>query len=257
VLPQMSSGMAAGASSFGMSGVNAHGLFTAPAALTHVTKVAAWQGVRHWMLPAPHHLLNAAAFARIDGICRCHSVSIVTCAECCCLGQYVLALPALHALYSGARSWLEEPSSRGAAHAHCRFALQLATERLAYLMDHVVAGRSILPGAAMFEAAAAAGRTLSLLSDSTPLATDLCLISVTIPAPVVLAAGVPQALEVAVDCRSDAVHLARLPNAISSGEDSLFPQASSAHDLPRERAAGQVLEVATINAVPAQAARPA
>ena len=109
----------------------------------------------------------------------------------------------------------------GDATCACRVALQLATERLAFLMDHVVAGRSILPGAAMFEAAAAAGRTLSLSADSVPSAAaapDLCLTGLIIPAPVVLAAGAPQALEVAVDCRSSAVQLARLPDAISSGK---------------------------------------
>lgn len=108
-----------------------------------------------------------------------------------------------------------------------RFALQLASERLAYLLDHVVAGRPLLPGAAMFEAAAAAGRTLASTADGVPspamggsgaAAMELCLTSVAIPAPVLLGTAPDQALlEVVVDCRGDAVQLARLPNASVGG----------------------------------------
>lgn len=101
--------------------------------------------------------------------------------------------------------------------AHGRFAAPLTSEALAYLLDHRVAGRSLLPGAAMFEAAAAAGRTLAgPVADgqaATGLAdTDLCLSNVAIPAPVVLAAGGGGvALECAVDCRAGAVQLAQAP----------------------------------------------
>ena len=72
MLPQTRATMAAGASSFGMSGVNAHGLFTAPPLLSqHEPASALWQPVRHWMLPPPHHLLNAAVWGRTDGVCKC------------------------------------------------------------------------------------------------------------------------------------------------------------------------------------------
>lgn len=93
---------------------------------------------------------------------------------------------------------------------------QLATEALAYLLDHKVAGRSLLPGAAMFEMAAAAGRTLAGGAADAHVAPalasmDLCLTAVAIPAPVVLAAGGSGALECTVDCRADAVQLAQAP----------------------------------------------
>lgn len=71
MLPHTRATMAAGASSFGMSGVNAHGLFTAPPVLSHQEpEQAPWRPARHWMLPPPHHLLDAAAYARAEGVCR-------------------------------------------------------------------------------------------------------------------------------------------------------------------------------------------
>ena len=92
VLPQLlRPGMAAGASSFGMSGVNAHGLITAPAVLTHESRAIAWQRARHWMLPLPHHLLNAAAYVRANGMCRCASGVIVTCLTAIPLTACVIA----------------------------------------------------------------------------------------------------------------------------------------------------------------------
>ena len=42
----------------------------------------------------------------------------------------------------------------------CTFSVVLSRARLAYLWDHVVSGRLLLPAAAFFEAAAAAGRSL-------------------------------------------------------------------------------------------------
>lgn len=71
VLPKARPVMAAGASSFGMSGVNAHGLFTAPPELRHEEHLGVpWQPARHWMLPRPHRLLAAALHSRADGTCR-------------------------------------------------------------------------------------------------------------------------------------------------------------------------------------------
>ncbi len=71
MLPKNSSVMAAGASSFGMSGVNAHGLFLAPGELRHTRSAVAWQGVRHWMVPQAHHMLNLVSCSRSEGTCGC------------------------------------------------------------------------------------------------------------------------------------------------------------------------------------------
>ena len=71
----------------------------------------------------------------------------------------------------------------------CRFLVQLSQPALSYLMDHIVAGRSLLPGAAMFEATTAAGCTLAEKSS-----VDLCLADISIPSPVVMQSGVSQEL---------------------------------------------------------------
>jgi hypothetical protein len=49
-----------------------------------------------------------------------------------------------------------------------RLTVQLAAPATMYLWDHIVAGRSILPGAAMLETALAAGRALGA-ADWAPL----------------------------------------------------------------------------------------
>ena len=74
VLPCTRPIQAAGASSFGMSGVNAHGLFTAPPKQLRREQQphgVPWQRARHWLLPRPHRLLAAALYDRADGMCRC------------------------------------------------------------------------------------------------------------------------------------------------------------------------------------------
>ena len=61
---------------------------------------------------------------------------------------------AAHALLAVAAAWA------GSA----LFQARLGSAALAYLMDHRVGGRALLPGAAMFEAAAAAARALQVLT---------------------------------------------------------------------------------------------
>lgn len=69
-LPLSSDMMSAGASSFGMSGVNAHALFASPKVLAHAVSEVGWQRDRHWMAPSHHHLLDSAKFSRQAGQCR-------------------------------------------------------------------------------------------------------------------------------------------------------------------------------------------
>ena len=98
-----------------------------------------------------------------------------------------------------------------------------------------MAGRSLLPGAAMFEMAAAAGRTLAgTAADGHGAAAlagiDLCLTALAIPAPVVLAAGGGgSALECTVDCRADAVQLAQAPAGAGGGARGAPPQDCMQH----------------------------
>ena len=80
--------------------------------------------------------------------------------------------------------------------------MQLAQPALSYLMDHVVAGRCLLPGAAMFEGAAAAGATLAEAAGP-----GLCLTGISIPAPVVMQAGRLQTLMCTVDNAQGGVQL--------------------------------------------------
>lgn len=107
----------------------------------------------------------------------------------------------------------------------CRFTTQLAQPALGYLMDHIVAGHCLLPGAAMFEAAAAAG---ACLEDATSL--DLCLAGVAIPAPLVMQPGKLQALSGIVDASQGAVQLQE-DSLMSPGDsrDILIDQPLCAH----------------------------
>ena len=66
ILPRMS----AGASSFGMSGVNAHGLFASPNTLIRQVSSLNWERGRYWMSP-PNYCLLVEANQRQTAQCRC------------------------------------------------------------------------------------------------------------------------------------------------------------------------------------------
>ena len=80
--------------------------------------------------------------------------------------------------------------------------MQLTQPVLSYLMDHIVAGRCLLPGAAMFEGVAAAGATLAEAAGP-----GLCLTGVSIPAPVLMQAGGAHSLMCLVDSMQGGVQL--------------------------------------------------
>ena len=80
--------------------------------------------------------------------------------------------------------------------------MQLSQPVLSYLMDHIVAGRCLLPGAAMFEATAAAGCALAEMSG-----VDLCLADISIPSPVIMQSGASQELACMVNASQGTVAL--------------------------------------------------
>ncbi len=90
-----------------------------------------------------------------------------------------------------------------------RLMMQLAQPALACLMDHVVAGRCLLPGAAMFEGASAAGATLAEAAGP-----GLCLTGVSIPAPVMMQAGRVQTLLCTVDNAHGGIQLQQSSQAV-------------------------------------------
>ncbi|BDA51457.1 probable inactive phenolphthiocerol synthesis polyketide s at N-terminal half [Coccomyxa sp. Obi] len=66
--------VAAGTSSFGMSGVNAHALFSAPDvgqddSSDESTHALTWQSERHWVVPAAHGLLRSFTGGEVGGTC--------------------------------------------------------------------------------------------------------------------------------------------------------------------------------------------
>ena len=105
-------GPAAGTSSFGMSGINAHLLLSAAGAAWQVGAAhgLAWQRQRHWPAPQPHPLLHSCT-AGMDG--------------------------------------------------SLQFSCSFAAARMAFVWDHRVAGRIVLPPTCLLELLHAAARTAS------------------------------------------------------------------------------------------------
>lgn len=72
-IPQDRGAFPVGCSSFGMSGVNAHGIFTAAEKLDDVAtlgQVVRWEKARHWLAPAPRHMLSSTVFDRPSRVVR-------------------------------------------------------------------------------------------------------------------------------------------------------------------------------------------
>lgn len=121
-----------GCSSFGMSGVNAHGIFSSADTQDRAEQQLAWQRQRHWPMPPHHHMLVAARWDRPQSTAKYIA--------CLPLVLFVLGLGAAHNLMANHRLC-----------AACRLQCSLAAADLAYLYDHLVQDTSILPGAGMLE----------------------------------------------------------------------------------------------------------
>ena len=105
---------------------------------------------------------------------------------------------AISSLWQRRRLWYTVPphallSQLAASRPVVQLQAKLGTATLTYLWDHIVAGRSLLPGAAMLEAALAAARLL-LESSSPAAAPTLALCGSIIPEPLVLPTGAPGAM---------------------------------------------------------------
>jgi acyl carrier protein len=149
----------AGCSSFGMSGTNAHGLFSVTDSFIHrnnqstTTSTAIkvensnsdssllWHHSRYWPLALANHMLASNFFDRSSGMCK--------------------------------------------------FLVSLASPQLAFLIDHIIQNTPIIPGAGMLETAAAACSSLRDVDVSSGRL--LCLTGASIPAPVVLSASTASA----------------------------------------------------------------
>lgn len=81
-MPQLGERLIAGTSSFGMSGVNAHGLYSPPQEVpAHVAAALPWLRTRHWFVPNAHHLLQAFAYTRQAAVARCAQLCMPTAAQ--------------------------------------------------------------------------------------------------------------------------------------------------------------------------------
>lgn len=145
----------AGTSSFGMSGVNAHAIITPPPPAQP-------------LVPSPGSAQGASAAARGH---------VWVCQDMRRLAQLPVGHPLLAHVARSPASLRGSPSAAGAA-TTVEFVVQLggggatahgapggggsAAARLAWLWDHHVQGRPLLPGAAYMEAAAAAAARLGL-----------------------------------------------------------------------------------------------
>ena len=107
--------------------------------------------------------------------------------------------------------------------AGSRFETALGIPALGYLRDHVVAGRAILPGAAMFEAALAAARSLQpdevleAGSGGDGSSVGYALTGAAIVAPVLLSsggAGSAPGLLCTIDSTDGSVQLAQQPGEL-------------------------------------------
>ena len=103
--------------------------------------------------------------------------------------------------------------------------MHLRDNRLAFLWDHVVAGRPILPGAAMLEIASAAARTLAL--DGAADDFDTAVMEAAIPAPVLLAATDSAMLQCTVAAWSGQLELQA---SIRTGEAPSTTSLFSSHE---------------------------
>ena len=99
-----------------------------------------------------------------------------------------------------------------------RFSAALKAPGLAFLWDHVVAGRSIMPGAGMMELTSMQGRMLA------PEGSHICLLGASIPAPIVLSGASVPPVEGSLDCSSGAVELQTLS---AGGEAQICAQAAA------------------------------
>ncbi len=143
-----SPGVLAGCSSFGMSGVNAHALLAAPHEDGCILgNEMAWRQRRHWPVLDAHHML-ASTFKDTD------REAGVRCAPLVWLqrefGVVVPFTTVIHILTHRVNLPI------------LRFQSYLASPALGFLLDHVVQGQSILPGAGMLEACTA--RSISDIS---------------------------------------------------------------------------------------------
>ena len=114
-----------------------------------------------------------------------------------CIARFWPA-PVQHLLISGC-------AVRPAAAASWDFVLDAAAPQLAFLRDHAVSGRLLLPGAALFEIALAAGRTLAGGGVHSRL--PVAVTGAAIAAPVMLT---PASAHVVLGCRVDLVAAAKM-----------------------------------------------